>query len=83
MWEGPFEYYAWLDSDAIVCGDFTSTSPYGRRFPNFLERDFNPSQRYRRSRRRVSVWLAVLNEERRVLVGKFRCRLERVVGKSV
>jgi hypothetical protein len=22
MWEGPFEYYVWLDSDAIVWGDF-------------------------------------------------------------
>jgi hypothetical protein len=24
MWEGPFERYVWLDSDAIVWGDFTS-----------------------------------------------------------
>jgi hypothetical protein len=24
MWEGPFEYFVWLDSDAIVWGDFTS-----------------------------------------------------------
>ena len=24
MWEGPFEQYVWLDSDAIVWGDFTS-----------------------------------------------------------
>ena len=24
MWEGPFERYIWLDSDAIVWGDFTS-----------------------------------------------------------
>src|ERR1044071_4011662 len=24
MWEGPFEYYVWVDSDAIVWGDFTS-----------------------------------------------------------
>jgi hypothetical protein len=24
MWEGPFEYYVWLDSDAIVWGDFTA-----------------------------------------------------------
>ena len=23
MWEGPFECYVWLDSDAIVWGDFT------------------------------------------------------------
>jgi hypothetical protein len=23
-WEGPFEFYVWLDSDAIVWGDFTS-----------------------------------------------------------
>jgi hypothetical protein len=23
MWEGPFEFYIWLDSDAIVWGDFT------------------------------------------------------------
>jgi hypothetical protein len=23
MWEGPFERYAWIDSDAIVWGDFT------------------------------------------------------------
>ena len=23
MWEGPFEFYVWLDSDAIVWGDFT------------------------------------------------------------
>ncbi len=23
MWEGPFEYYVWLDSDAIVWGDVT------------------------------------------------------------
>jgi hypothetical protein len=23
MWEGPFEYYVWLDSDAIVWGDFS------------------------------------------------------------
>jgi len=24
QWEGPFEFYVWLDSDAIVWGDFTS-----------------------------------------------------------
>lgn len=24
MWEGPFEFYVWLDSDAIVWGDFTA-----------------------------------------------------------
>jgi len=24
MWEGPFERYVWLDSDAIIWGDFTS-----------------------------------------------------------
>ena len=24
MWEGPFEFYVWLDSDAIVWGDFSS-----------------------------------------------------------
>jgi hypothetical protein len=24
MWEGPFDYYVWLDSDAIVWGDFTA-----------------------------------------------------------
>jgi hypothetical protein len=24
MWEGPFAYYVWLDSDAIVWGDFTA-----------------------------------------------------------
>jgi hypothetical protein len=24
MWAGPFEHYVWLDSDAIVWGDFTS-----------------------------------------------------------
>ena len=24
MWEGPFERYVWIDSDAIVWGDFTS-----------------------------------------------------------
>src|SRR5436190_7948336 len=24
MWEGPFEFYIWLDSDAIVWGDFRS-----------------------------------------------------------
>jgi hypothetical protein len=24
LWEGPFEFYVWLDSDAIVWGDFTS-----------------------------------------------------------
>jgi hypothetical protein len=23
MWEGPFEFYVWMDSDAIVLGDFT------------------------------------------------------------
>ncbi len=23
MWQGPFEFYVWLDSDAIVWGDFT------------------------------------------------------------
>ena len=23
MWEGPFEFYVWLDSDALVWGDFT------------------------------------------------------------
>jgi hypothetical protein len=23
LWEGPFEFYVWLDSDAIVWGDFT------------------------------------------------------------
>jgi len=26
MWEGPFEFYVWLDSDAIVWGDFTAQS---------------------------------------------------------
>jgi hypothetical protein len=24
MWEGPFEHYVWIDSDAIVWGDFTA-----------------------------------------------------------
>jgi len=24
MWEGPFEFYVWMDSDAIVWGDFTA-----------------------------------------------------------
>lgn len=24
MWEGPFEFFVWLDSDAIVWGDFTA-----------------------------------------------------------
>ena len=24
MWEGPFEHYVWMDSDAIVWGDITS-----------------------------------------------------------
>jgi hypothetical protein len=24
MWEGPFEFYVWVDSDAIVWGDFTA-----------------------------------------------------------
>jgi hypothetical protein len=24
MWEGPFEFYVWMDSDAIVWGDFTN-----------------------------------------------------------
>jgi hypothetical protein len=24
MWEGPFEFYVWLDSDAIIWGDFTA-----------------------------------------------------------
>ena len=24
LWEGPFEFYVWFDSDAIVWGDFTS-----------------------------------------------------------
>jgi hypothetical protein len=24
MWEGPFEFYVWLDSDAMVWGDFTA-----------------------------------------------------------
>jgi hypothetical protein len=24
MWEGPFDFYVWLDSDAIVWGDFSS-----------------------------------------------------------
>src|SRR5919109_4135570 len=24
MWEGPFEFYIWLDSDAIAWGDFTA-----------------------------------------------------------
>lgn len=24
MWEGPFDFYIWLDSDAIVWGDFTA-----------------------------------------------------------
>lgn len=24
MWEGPFEFYVWMDSDAIVWGDFSS-----------------------------------------------------------
>lgn len=24
MWEGPFEFFVWIDSDAIVWGDFTS-----------------------------------------------------------
>ena len=47
MWEGPFEFYVWLDSDAIVWGDFTSANPHGCRLPNFLERDFNLGRRHR------------------------------------
>jgi len=40
MWEGPFEHYVWLDSDAIVWGDFIAKSVrmsifrfFGVRFP--------------------------------------------------
>lgn len=32
MWEGPFEFYVWMDSDAIVWGDFT---PHVRRDLDF------------------------------------------------
>lgn len=28
MWEGPFEFYVWMDSDAIVWGDFTKFINY-------------------------------------------------------
>ena len=49
MWEGPFEYYVWLDSDAIVWGDFTPQVRTGRRFSNFLERNFHSGGRHRNS----------------------------------
>ncbi len=39
MWEGPFEYYVWLDSDAIIWG--TSLRRSHRSIFNFLERDFH------------------------------------------
>ena len=28
LWEGPFEFYVWLDSDAIVWEDFTPRGPH-------------------------------------------------------
>jgi len=41
MWEGPFEFYVWMDSDAIVWGDFTSQVRRELDFQIF-ERDSKP-----------------------------------------
>ena len=46
MWEGPFEYYVWLDSDAIVWGDFTPRSARTSIF-KFSGARFHPSRRQR------------------------------------
>jgi len=35
MWEGPFEHFVWLDSDAIVWGDFTSQIDFSLDFQIF------------------------------------------------
>src|SRR5947208_7494228 len=38
LWQGPFEFYVWLDSDAIVWRLYFPRSDR-RRFSNFLERN--------------------------------------------
>jgi hypothetical protein len=40
-------------------------------------------EHHRRQRGELGAWLAVLNEERQALAGKFRCRFQSGVGKSV
>ena len=35
LWEGPFDSYVWLDSDAIVWGDFYPAGPHRRRLQIF------------------------------------------------
>ena len=35
MWEGPFEHYVWIDSDAVMWGDFTSHVDLGLDFQVF------------------------------------------------
>jgi hypothetical protein len=35
MWEGPFEHFVWLDSDAIVWGDFTKQIDFAMDFQIF------------------------------------------------
>jgi hypothetical protein len=43
LWEGPFEYYVWLDSDAIVWGDFTPQVRTGVDFQIFWSEIFIPA----------------------------------------
>ena len=59
LWEGPFEFYVWLDSDAIVWGDFTATSPHRRRFSDFLERDFHSGRRRPKSRHGCRIFISI------------------------
>ena len=64
MWEGPFEHYVWLDSDAIIWGDFTpqvradvdfqifwseiSIPPDALEFPGWLAHFYFDPQKLRR-----------------------------------
>ncbi len=47
IWEGPFERYVWLDSDAIVWGDLTAQIRTDVDFQIFCTRDFHPTRRGR------------------------------------
>jgi hypothetical protein len=43
LWEGPFEFYVWLDSDAIVWGDITSQVRQHLDFQIFWKEALNPA----------------------------------------
>jgi hypothetical protein len=92
LWEGPFEYYVWLAAIGIfprqscVRGRRTfagvncfclNRQAYSRPFT------IARLEHHRRQHAELGAWVAVLNEEARVLAGKLQRRFQRAARKLV